>query len=61
MTGPIVMIEPGTMRNQQCIQFKPANSVAPRPQPAENLSFGGHLSDFSRQASRHSSRLSNGV
>jgi hypothetical protein len=33
MTGSIVMIEPGTMRKQQCIQFKPANSVA----PARNL------------------------
>jgi len=34
MTGSIVVIEPGRMRNQQCIQFKPANSVA----PARNLS-----------------------
>jgi hypothetical protein len=33
MTGSIVMIEPGTMRNQQSIQFKPVNSAT----PARNL------------------------
>ncbi len=29
MAGSIVMREAGRMRNQQCIQFKPANSVFP--------------------------------